>query len=113
MEKHIEIISNAIDRFSFQEYLTACEELKLQPLELPVFACLVGKVVVGLQMGGNVSALDAYNSVNSNAEMEYKIPAESRGFGDTIAKITSAVGIKPCGSCKERQATLNKWLPYE
>ncbi len=37
----------------------------------------------------------------------------SRGFGDTIAKMTSAVGIKPCGGCKKRQAALNKAVPYK
>jgi len=36
----------------------------------------------------------------------------SRGLGDTIAKATRAVGIKPCGGCKKRQAALNKLLPY-
>lgn len=38
---------------------------------------------------------------------------ESRGLGDTIAKITSAVGIKPCGGCKKRQAALNRMVPYK
>jgi hypothetical protein len=37
---------------------------------------------------------------------------QSRGLGDTIAKFTSALGIKPCDGCKGRQATLNKWFPY-
>ncbi len=37
----------------------------------------------------------------------------SRGLGDTVAKITSAVGIKPCGGCKERQAKLNRLVPYK
>jgi hypothetical protein len=36
----------------------------------------------------------------------------SRGLGDTIAKVTSAVGIKPCGGCKERQEKLNRLVPY-
>jgi hypothetical protein len=36
----------------------------------------------------------------------------SRGLGDTIAKVTKAVGIEPCGGCKERQAKLNKAFPY-
>ena len=36
----------------------------------------------------------------------------SRGLGDTIAKLTTAVGIKPCGGCKERQKLLNKLVPY-
>lgn len=34
------------------------------------------------------------------------------GLGDTIAKITSAFGIKPCGGCKKRQEKLNKLVPY-
>ncbi len=37
----------------------------------------------------------------------------SRGLGDTIAKATKAVGIKPCGACKKRQALLNKMIPYK
>lgn len=38
---------------------------------------------------------------------------KSRGFGDTVAKMTSAVGIKPCGGCKKRQEKLNKIFPYK
>tara|TARA_R110000824_G_scaffold95520_1_gene229649 strand:- start:635 stop:802 length:168 start_codon:yes stop_codon:yes gene_type:complete len=45
-----------------------------------------------------------------------KIEREKRrralGLGDTIAKITKAVGIKPCGGCKKRQDKLNKLWPY-
>lgn len=36
----------------------------------------------------------------------------SRGVGDVIAKVTSAVGIKPCGGCKGRQGTLNNLFPF-
>jgi len=36
----------------------------------------------------------------------------SRGFGDTIAKMTTALGIKPCGGCKKRQEKLNRAFPY-
>ena len=35
-----------------------------------------------------------------------------RGLGDVIAAVTSAVGIKPCGGCKERQEALNKAVPF-
>jgi len=28
-------------------------------------------------------------------------------MGDKVAAVTSAVGIKPCGGCKKRQAKLN------
>jgi hypothetical protein len=37
----------------------------------------------------------------------------SRGVGDTVAKITKAVGIKPCGRCKKRQQKLNEMFPYK
>ncbi len=40
------------------------------------------------------------------------VPKKSRGLGDTIAKVTSAVGIKPCGGCKRRQEKLNEMFPY-
>jgi len=43
---------------------------------------------------------------------EWNVQMPSRGLGDTVAKITSAVGIKPCGGCKERQVLLNRVLPY-
>jgi hypothetical protein len=35
-----------------------------------------------------------------------------RGLGDAIAKLTSAVGIQPCGGCKKRQEMLNKIVPF-
>lgn len=37
---------------------------------------------------------------------------QSRGFGDTIAKVTDFFGIKPCGGCKKRQEFLNRVFPY-
>jgi hypothetical protein len=35
------------------------------------------------------------------------------GLGDVIARMTRAVGIKPCGGCKQRQEALNKLVPFE
>jgi hypothetical protein len=35
------------------------------------------------------------------------------GLGDVVASATSAVGIKPCGGCKQRQEALNKLVPFE
>ena len=35
-----------------------------------------------------------------------------RGLGDVIASATKAVGIKPCGGCKKRQAKLNALVPF-
>jgi hypothetical protein len=37
----------------------------------------------------------------------------SRGLGDTVAKVTKAIGIPPCGGCKQRQEWLNKRFPYK
>lgn len=31
------------------------------------------------------------------------------GVGDAVARISKAMGIKPCAKCKERQAKLNRW----
>lgn len=39
---------------------------------------------------------------------------KSRGAGDQVARtiqVLTAGLVKPCGSCKDRQATLNHWLP--
>lgn len=35
-----------------------------------------------------------------------------RGAGDVVAKITGALGIKPCAPCKKRQAALNRWFSF-
>lgn len=40
-------------------------------------------------------------------------PIESEGLGDTIAKATKSVGIKPCGGCKKRRELLNRLWPYK
>jgi len=36
----------------------------------------------------------------------------SAGLGDTIAKITNAIGIKTCGGCEGRRQLLNQLFPY-
>ena len=37
----------------------------------------------------------------------------SKGLGDTIAKVTSKLGIKPCGACNKRKEKLNRLIPYK
>lgn len=37
---------------------------------------------------------------------------EELGLGDVIKQATAYVGIKPCGGCKKRAATLNRWLVF-
>jgi hypothetical protein len=38
---------------------------------------------------------------------------KSKGLGDTIKKVTNAMGIKQCGGCKRRQEKLNRLFPYK
>jgi hypothetical protein len=38
------------------------------------------------------------------------ISDEEVGLGEMVTRITSAVGIRPCGGCKRRAAALNHWV---
>ena len=37
----------------------------------------------------------------------------SRGLGDRIAAITTALGVPPCDGCHQRQQRLNRWFPSQ
>lgn len=39
--------------------------------------------------------------------------SESKGLGDSIAKLTKAVGIEPCEGCNKRKDTLNRLFPFK
>jgi hypothetical protein len=39
--------------------------------------------------------------------------SKSEGLGDSIAKLTEAVGIKPCVGCEKRKNILNKLFPFK
>lgn len=55
-------------------------------------------------------------TVNADGSVDIhsvEVREPSAGLGDTIAKATKAIGIKPCGGCKKRQAKLNKLIPYK
>lgn len=34
------------------------------------------------------------------------------GLGDVVKQVTYAIGIKPCGGCEQRVATLNNWIIF-
>jgi hypothetical protein len=38
--------------------------------------------------------------------------AQPVGLGDVISKATSAVGIQPCGGCRERAELLNRLVSF-
>ena len=40
-------------------------------------------------------------------------PDLSQGLGDSIKKVTDALGIKQCGGRKKRQEKLNRLFPYK
>lgn len=40
------------------------------------------------------------------------ITGEEVGLGDLIKRSTSYVGIKPCGGCERRAASLNRWIVF-
>ena len=37
---------------------------------------------------------------------------ESKGFGDTVAKLTKSFGIKPCPACERRRQKFNEAIEY-
>lgn len=38
---------------------------------------------------------------------------ESKGVGDTVAKITKTVGVEPCAKCEERRQRWNEKFAYK
>lgn len=44
---------------------------------------------------------------------EWDVTKPSRGLGDTVAKFTTKIGIRPCGGCKQRQGVLNRLVPFQ
>jgi hypothetical protein len=37
---------------------------------------------------------------------------EAIGLGDALKRVTSAVGVKPCGPCAQRAQRLNQWMVF-
>jgi hypothetical protein len=37
---------------------------------------------------------------------------EEIGLGDTVKRVTYAMGIKPCSGCERRAAALNRWMRF-
>lgn len=35
---------------------------------------------------------------------------DGTGLGDAVARVTAAVGIRPCGGCGRRAEALNRWM---
>lgn len=65
------------------------------------------KSLAGLNLGPRFSCPFGRGDVGA-----YIPPPPSKGAGDTVAKVTHAMGIEQCQPCKERQSALNEFLPY-
>jgi len=37
---------------------------------------------------------------------------EEIGLGDTVKRMTYAMGARPCGGCEARAAALNRWMVF-
>jgi len=70
-----------------------------------------GRVIVASSHGPAINK-ETGRPVDSFGAVAVAESSGSRGLGDTIAKITGAVGIKTCGKCEERRKKLNKIFPY-
>lgn len=51
--------------------------------------------------------------VEEKAPSTSTTPERIRGAGDLVAKVTKAVGIKPCAPCQKRRQWLNKYFPIK
>lgn len=54
---------------------------------------------------------DPSNSIEQQIHGCWK-DSRMRGLGDLVAKMTKAVGIKPCEPCQRRQEALNSLIPF-
>lgn len=126
----MKVLLDLDNRYDYQLFLERCEARGLQVVggsELE-FAQKVGMIMCALFRYPDMSPVDAYvKFVQTAAEPpkpnRYQEEQQSKGLGDTVAKVTKATGLdklaelytkvsgKPCG-CASRQEALNKLFPY-
>lgn len=125
IEKHLKVIERLFDRYSYGGYIVACKQAEIEPLSVSEFACMSGRVGVALVMHYTLPLAEGYAKLMRDEinDTPRHVAEQSRGLGDTVAKVTHATGLdklaalyteitgKPCG-CHERQEALNKLLPY-
>ena len=57
--------------------------------------------------GGDAKARRPYR-----ARLPGFISDKDVALGDAVKRVTHAFGIRPCGGCERRAATLNSWLVF-
>jgi hypothetical protein len=55
-------------------------------------------------------------SASDRPAHEVRLPGfvtdEQIGLGDAITRVTSYIGLRPCGGCQRRAAALNRWMVF-
>ena len=53
----------------------------------------------------------------SQARYRVRLPGfvsdQEIGLGDALKHMTSTFGVRPCGGCRRRAATLNRWVTFD
>jgi hypothetical protein len=65
----------------------------------------------------NVSTNDPGAAGDKDQQRPYRVNlpgfiSEDVGLGDVIKRVTSTVGLRPCGGCLRRAQALNSWLVF-
>jgi hypothetical protein len=63
-----------------------------------------------------MTAHDDEGSNTAPARYRVRLPGfvsdEDLGLGDALTRATSSFGMRPCGGCRRRAATLNRWVTF-
>jgi hypothetical protein len=62
------------------------------------------------------AAQDTPNKPEERQPFRVRLPGfvsdKEIGLGDVIKRATASVGVRPCGSCEQRAALLNRWVTF-
>ena len=63
-----------------------------------------------------MTAQNDEDSAGGPAPYRVRLPGfvsdEDLGLGDALTRVTSSFGMRPCGNCRRRAATLNRWVTF-
>lgn len=84
---------------------------------IAAYQAILAELQVGPDGQDKVVAPAGRRNGDAKIVVTSRMPKQSQGFfgeglGDTIASLTKAVGIKPCGGCEKRRRALNRLVPW-
>jgi hypothetical protein len=63
-----------------------------------------------------VKTMDEDDAERERQPLRFRLPGfvkdEEIGLGDMLKRVTYAAGVKSCGGCEQRAATLNRWMVF-